>query len=304
MTLPVRTVAPTGSGTLGLDALKRATNGTIEAEKMRLRKATKEFEAFFVYQMLKTMRKTIPDNSFAKDTPMSGSLGKDTFTELFDMEIARKASFGGHNSIADLLYRSMEKLIDVQFEPKAAEPTLKQLHAPSSPPQEIKGSEAVPLPRPTRRPIKISRPQTALPMQVAPRPVRTDPIMARFGRFIEEAARETKLDSALISSVIRAESNGNPGAVSRAGAKGLMQLIDATAQELKVRDPFDPRENIRAGSRYLKQMIDRFGDLKQALAAYNAGPGNVEKHGGVPPFDETQAYVRRVTGYMSESRDK
>ena len=83
-----------------------------------------------------------------------------------------------------------------------------------------------------------------------------------------------------------------------------MQLIDATAQELKVRDPFDPRENIRAGSRYLKQMIDRFGDLKQALAAYNAGPGNVEKHGGVPPFDETRAYIRRVTGYLNESRAK
>jgi len=299
MTMPVKALGPPGGGMLGIDQLKRPTNGTVEAEKARLRKATQEFESFFVYQMLKAMRKTIPQNSLGKDTPMSCGLGKDTFTEIFDMEIARKATFGGHNSIAALLYKSTEKLIDARFETKTERPDLKPLRPVEKAPTELEKEQSLPLPRRSSHPIKISQKVEPLPLQRRPQATNDDPIMARFGSLIEAAARETKLDSALISSVIRAESNGNPDAVSPAGAKGLMQLIDSTAQDLNVRDAFDPRENIRAGSRYLRQMLDRFGDLKLALAAYNAGPGNVEKHGGVPPFEETRTYVRRVTDYLA-----
>ena len=78
-----------------------------------------------------------------------------------------------------------------------------------------------------------------------------------------------------------------------------MQLIDSTAKEQGVTDSFDPRQNIMAGSKYLKKMINRFGDLKLGLAAYNAGPGNVNKYGGMPPFSETKNYVERVTSQMS-----
>ena len=128
-----------------------------------------------------------------------------------------------------------------------------------------------------------------------------DPILSRFGKIIDEAAGETRLDSALIASVIRAESAGDPKAVSKAGAKGLMPLIDTTAADLGVTDVYDPTENIRAGSRYLRRMLDRFGDLKLALAAYNAGPGNVDKYGGIPPFKETQAYVDRVMTHAQKA---
>jgi len=304
MPVPVKSVGPAGSGDPGVEQLRRPTNGTIKAEKARLRKATKEFESFFIYQMLKTMRQTIPESSMSKDTPMSEGLGKDTYTDIFDLEIARKATFGGHNSIAELLYRSMEKLVDAQFEQRPAAPEIKPLKAPNPPPPELKSVEARPLPDRSMPMREIRRPNPGLPVSTGRPAINHDPIMGRFGSLIDQAARENRLDSALIRAVIRAESNGDPQAVSPVGAKGLMQLVDSTAQDLKVRDPFDPAENIRAGSRYLRQLIDRFGNLKLALAAYNAGPANVERHGGVPPFAETRAYVRRVTALMEQSRAK
>lgn len=296
MVVPVKTIDPQGSVGSGVEQLRRPTNGTIESEKARLRKATKEFESFFVYQMLKTMRQTIPEDGMSGDTPLSGGMGKDVFTEIFDMEIARKANFGGHNSISELLYRSMEKLIDARYEDKPAAPVSRALPPVADPiPKRLKIEIPKPIEKPTLHFQPIKRMKAHLSDPAARSVTAHDPIRAKFGHIIDRVARETKLDSALISSVIQAESGGNPNAVSPAGAKGLMQLADSTAQELHVSDPFDPAENIRAGSRYLRRMLDRFGDLKLALAAYNAGPGNVEKHAGVPPFEETVEYVRRVT---------
>jgi soluble lytic murein transglycosylase-like protein len=116
---------------------------------------------------------------------------------------------------------------------------------------------------------------------------------------IQAAARTYNLPSTLIRSVIRAESNFRADAVSPAGAQGLMQLMPATARELGVTDPFDVAQNIDGGARYLRQMLDRFdGDLKLALAAYNAGPGTVQRYNGEVPYRETRDYVRRVLAGM------
>ena len=123
----------------------------------------------------------------------------------------------------------------------------------------------------------------------------------RIDQAIAAASQRYGLSAELIRSVIRHESNFNPRAVSPAGAQGLMQLMPATAGELGVRDPFDIRQNIDGGSRYLKQMLDRFdGDLRQALAAYNAGPGTVRRYDGVPPYPETRNYIRRVLASVGE----
>jgi hypothetical protein len=111
---------------------------------------------------------------------------------------------------------------------------------------------------------------------------------------IEEASQKSGLPPELIDAVIRTESGYRPRAISRVGAKGLMQLMPKTARSLGVKNALDPRENVLGGSLYLRQMIERFGRVSHALAAYNAGPGAVAKHKGVPPFKETQRYVQVV----------
>jgi soluble lytic murein transglycosylase-like protein len=117
----------------------------------------------------------------------------------------------------------------------------------------------------------------------------------QFGQLIQSASKRFNVDADLISSVIAIESNYNPKAVSRRNARGLMQLIPGTASRLGVRNIFDPRENIDAGTRYLGELLHRYdNDLILALAAYNAGPQRVQKYGTIPPFPETLSYVRRV----------
>jgi soluble lytic murein transglycosylase-like protein len=121
---------------------------------------------------------------------------------------------------------------------------------------------------------------------------------------IQQAADTYRVDAALIRSVIRAESGFNPLAVSRVGAMGLMQLMPDVAEELGVEDPFDPRQNIMGGARLLRDLLDtHHGSVPITLASYNAGPGAVASHGGrVPPFKETQAYVKRITGWLAQER--
>lgn len=120
-----------------------------------------------------------------------------------------------------------------------------------------------------------------------------------YNAIIENAANKYNINSAVIKAVIKAESNFNPNVVSSAGAMGLMQLMPDTARGLGVEDAFDPVQNIEGGVKFLRSMLDQFGgNLELALAAYNAGPGNVTKYGGIPPFEETQEYVKKIMSYL------
>ena len=124
-----------------------------------------------------------------------------------------------------------------------------------------------------------------------------------YAELIRAAAQKHGVDQELIASVIAVESNFNPRAVSPKFARGLMQLLPETAARLAVADVFDPRQNIDAGTRYLKELLARYNhDLVLTLAAYNAGPDRVEQYRGVPPFAETRSYVRRVTQKLREHK--
>jgi soluble lytic murein transglycosylase-like protein len=128
-------------------------------------------------------------------------------------------------------------------------------------------------------------------------PTATTGKSAPFEESIIRHARREQVAADLVRAVIQVESAFNPVAVSSKGAMGLMQLMPATAVELGVANPFDPDQNIRGGVQYLRRLLDRYnGNVELALAAYNAGMGNVEKYGDVPPFKETKSYVKKITG--------
>jgi soluble lytic murein transglycosylase-like protein len=129
------------------------------------------------------------------------------------------------------------------------------------------------------------------------------PVDGQFSELINAAAQKHGLDPALLKGLIRQESNFNPNAKSPAGAAGLTQLMPGTAAALGVTNPLDPAQAIEGGAKYLAQQLKAFdGDVRKALAAYNAGPGAVQRYGGIPPYAETQNYVRAVMGFADEYR--
>lgn len=188
------------------------------------------------------------------------SMGNGQASELSDM-------LGSHASLADIYGNSEKKTADY-LQSLIYEG---QLNVPASVLESLSSSSSA-----------ISK-QTAIASN-------TD-----FKTAIEEAAAKFNVPAKLIEAVIKQESGFNPNAVSSAGATGLMQLMPSTAKFLGVADVKDPFQNIMGGTKYLRQMLDKFdGDMSLALAAYNAGPGNVSKYKGIPPFKETQNYVKKV----------
>jgi len=264
------------------------TNKNLRAEKRRLYKAAKDMESLFMYQMLKAMRSTVPKSDDEGGISLGGDMGKDMYTQMFDQELASMMAGSNDKSIADVIYRSMEKALECQF--SAEENT------------EVEIKDILP----TRNYIKINKDIADSPAkqiridEVQAEKVQTEKTtkpgdsLSQYNNIINKAADKYKLQPSLLKAVIKTESAGDPNAVSSAGAKGLMQLADTTAADMGVEDVFNPQENIEGGAKYLRQMINRFGDLKKALAAYNAGPGTVTRYGDVPPYPETQQYVRTV----------
>jgi soluble lytic murein transglycosylase-like protein len=143
-----------------------------------------------------------------------------------------------------------------------------------------------------------SEPDPVLPMlQEAAKPAKSTV------QIVSEASEKHGVDSDFIRSVIKQESAWNANAVSRTGARGLMQLMPGTALQLGVNDSFSPEQNVRGGTTYLKELLDRYnGDAIKALAAYNAGPGAVDRYNGIPPYRETQQYVKRVVSDYNKSK--
>jgi len=256
------------------------SKGLDEKSKLRLQKAVKEFEAIFVNYLLQNMRKTVQ-----KADEESSGFGNDVMEGMFDMELAKHVSQKSNLGIGEMLYR--------QFTGEAF-PQAAPSHAASS---RVVPSQVTPLqiPRGVSAPDSVKVHSQPADSTATSMPKRLD----QYQDMIQDASGTFDLNPNLIKAVIAAESAGNPRAISSQNAKGLMQLIDSTATAMGVHDVWNPHQNILGGSKYLKQLLDRFdGDTELALASYNAGPQAVEKHQGMPPYPETRQYVGRVMKYL------
>lgn len=234
-------------------------------EKVKLAKAAQGFETMLTQLMLKSMTKST-NGLFGE-----GSNGGEMFDTIFENEIATHITENKGLGIADMIYKKMT----------GEELSLELLN------QKLGKS-----------PVKISDELVSKTNKIKPS-LNASQRLAQYEDFINEASQKYGVNKNLVKSIILTESAANEKAVSSANAKGLMQLIDSTAADMGVRDVFNPRQNIEGGTKYISKMLQEYdGDVEKALAAYNAGPGNVNKYNGIPPFKETQNYVTRVMGYL------
>jgi soluble lytic murein transglycosylase-like protein len=269
-----------------------------EAADKKRWKAALDFETMFLSNMYKSMRQSTlgEDNELTKASP-----GREIFTEMLDNTYAgmnaknpsiagdqgmRNAMSGIANSLAAQIYRSLsrqEGQTAVKAPASMAKVAVPRLD------ETPKGAEGMFSTSPFLAKLINQRARSGEPTAVSALPD------AKLKPIIDLASRTYDVPANLIQSVIKAESNNQPLAVSGAGAKGLMQLMDTTAQDMGVRNVFNAHDNVLGGTRYLKQLLDRFGgDETKALAAYNAGPATVDRFKGVPPYDETRNYVEKV----------
>lgn len=233
-------------------------------------KVAREFEAIFTSLLMKSMRKTVFDGGL-----LPKSIGEKIYTDLLDVEYARIISNNASLGLAEQIVKQIESMENENG-------ILNTLKGMGNQPWMID---------PRLVPGQEKLPSTLSLVQR----------VAHWNSYIDEASSKYNVDRELIAAVIGQESAGNPYAVSRAGAKGLMQLMDSTANTLGVKRVFNPRENIMGGTKYLEQLLKECnGNETLALASYNAGPAAVKKYGGIPPYKETQNYIGRVLELREE----
>ncbi|MFA6540342.1 MAG: transglycosylase SLT domain-containing protein [Bacteroidota bacterium] len=240
---------------------------TDEKAKAKLQKAAKEFEAMFVNYMLQSMRKSVDKAESEED-----GFGADMMQDMFDQELSKHIAASSNLGFGEMLYKKMtgEDL------PKHYV-TSEISHAMK--PMRTKTADRGSSHKPSKSVVEA---------------------VGRYDDIINRAAEKYNIDSTLIKAVMASESAGNPKARSSSNAKGLMQLIDSTAAQVGVKNVWDPEQNIHGGAKYLRQMLDKFdGNIKLAVASYNAGPGRVEKEKKIPAIPETQEYVKRVMNYLN-----
>lgn len=238
-------------------------------EKARMADASKKFEGLLTSMMLKSMTQT-SKGMFGEENSFGGTF-LDTF---YEMNMSDFMSQNRSLGVAQEIYKKLTgEDLDESFKYKNINATHTREALP------VKNTESSTAIKPSNSTMK--------------RVNQFDPI-------IEEASQRYGIDKNIIKSVIFTESAGKNDAMSNKKAKGLMQLIDSTAKDMGVTNVWDPKENILGGTKYLANMLKKYdGDVKLSLAAYNAGPGNVDKYKGIPPFEETQNYVERVLSYFN-----
>lgn len=247
-----------------------------EEDKSKLDKVARGFEAIFLNMMIKEMRKS------QLNAEKEDSFGDDILMDYSNLLLAEQISNNNQGiGLAKEIYKNLtgeelpnKIMLNIQKINEAVEKNYQN---------KIKNNN-----------IKAENINDNFLERVKNR-------ISNYEHIIEEASEKFRLPKELIKAVITVESAGKYEAKSKAGAKGLMQLMDDTAKELGVTNSFEPRQNIIGGSMYLRKMLDKYnGNLQLALAAYNAGPGNVDKYKGIPPFKETENYVVKVQNYYNK----
>lgn len=251
-----------------MDITPVKTTTSSDLQKAKIQQVASEFESMFTQMMLKAMRSTVGENPLIPE-----SFGEKIFTEMLDSEYSKSITKTSNLGLAEMIVKELEKYDSLDL------PEL--------------GTEL--------NPVQLMN-NAFIGNNTSDTKSSTDPAakVAKWQSLIDEASQKYGVDKNLISAVIVQESAGNQFAVSKAGAKGLMQLMDSTARTLGVHNSFNPRLNIMGGTKYLRDMLDKYNDNEElALASYNAGPGAVDKYNGVPPYAETQNYVKSVSKLKS-----
>jgi Rod binding domain-containing protein len=247
-------------------AIDSSLQQSVSLQPDRITTVAREFESLFSSMMLKAMRKTVGDNTLI---PLS--MGEKIYTEMLDDEYAKMIGDNGSLGLAGLIEKELRRN---EGTPVSMGKT--------APPSWMYEKGMLPSAVQSYQPITIDYAQVAQRVE-------------KWNGLITEISNEYAVDKNLVAAVVAQESAGNQYAVSRAGAKGLMQLMDTTARQMGVTDSFDPAGNIVGGVKYLRRLLDTFdGNVQLALAAYNAGPGAVDKYNGIPPYRETREYVASV----------
>lgn len=280
-----------------------------EQRRLKLKKSTQAFESIFIAQLLKNMRSV----SFDKE---EDGFGKSIMLSMADESVSQQLSKTNMLGVGKMLYQHLLKRLDAEpvemhkLKIGKPNPVIAAASPAAAPPPKLKVA-------PKSHNVETSRAATPVKIEVThknklapPRAVTSaakapqsgsHSALDRYVEHIRAAADETQLPESLLKAMIMRESSGNASAVSSKGAAGLMQLMPDTAKAMGVSDPFDPRESILGGAKYLRSLLDRFKDLRMALAAYNAGPTRVAKYGGMPPFADTVRYVEQVLADVNKS---
>lgn len=256
-------------------------------QKTKLAKASRDFEGLLTSMMLKSMTKNT-EGLFGGEE----GLGSDMYQSMFENEISSMISKSKGLGVAEELYKKLtgedlpadvvERLSHLEKDSKKAEDGKSAQSSSTDVKNDVTGT-------------KTDNSNAAI--EPAKKSMNR---LNKYEEIINQASKTYGVDTNIIKSVILAESAGNARAQSSTKAKGLMQLMDSTARSLGVNNVWDPKENIFGGTKYLAGLLRQYnGNLKLALAAYNAGPGNVDRYNGVPPFNETKTYISRVMGYLN-----